>query len=443
MTSVAVIVLDTLRKDIFDKYFSWLPGVHFDNAWSTANYTVPVHASLFTGKYPSEAGVHAKSEQFDYPGQSIAEAISEAGVRTRAYSANPLVSSLKGFDRGFEDFKSGWHVYSADPDIFDWSGTMSDSSLGPPLQYPALVAKCLLDRDTPTIESLRGGWRMYQSPDDGAVAIRDWAQRTSYSDDEFLFINLMEAHAPYTPPEEYRTVELPDESIGDVAETILQGDVDLNVYWQAYHDSARYLADIYRDTFAVLSEAFDVVITTADHGELFGEHGARAHFHGVYEELTHVPLVVSDGRDDHKSVDDVVSLLDVHATVADLHGLDLDSRGRSLIGTSGSVVPPGDGSYLTEYLGFRPHRLGIFENLGFTQAEIDPYDVELFGLTTGEDYYGHRTVEGFVERGTAIDDNPRALLNQLLSERSVREVEVEQEELSDKTLRRLKNLGYA
>jgi polyhydroxyalkanoate synthesis regulator phasin len=69
--------------------------------------------------------------------------------------------------------------------------------------------------------------------------------------------------------------------------------------------------------------------------------------------------------------------------------------------------------------------------------------VELFGLATGEDYYGHETVEGFVERGTATDDDPRALLDQLLSERSVREVELEQEELSEKTLRRLENLGYA
>lgn len=442
MTSVAVIVLDTLRKDVFDEYFSWLPGVHFENAWSTANYTIPVHASLFTGKYASEAGVHAKSEQFDYPGQSIAEAASESGVRTRAYSANPLIS-LNGFDRGFDEFNHAWQVYSADPDIFDWSGAMSESSLTPPLLYPALVAKCLFDRDTPTIESLRGGWRMYRSRDDGGAAIRDWTQRNSFGDDEFLFINMMEAHAPYTPPEEYRTVELPGESIGDVAETILQGDVDLDVYWQAYHDSARYLADIYRDMFAALSEAFDVVITTADHGELFGEHGARAHFHGVYEELTHMPLVVSDGRDDKQSVDDVVSLLDVHATVADIHDLDVDSRGRSLVGSDGRVAPPGDGSYLTEYLGFRPHRLGIFEDLGFTQAEIDPYDVELFGLATGEDYYGHETVDGFVERGTATDDDLRALLDQLLSERSVREVELEQEELSEKTLRRLENLGYA
>jgi polyhydroxyalkanoate synthesis regulator phasin len=61
----------------------------------------------------------------------------------------------------------------------------------------------------------------------------------------------------------------------------------------------------------------------------------------------------------------------------------------------------------------------------------------------GDDYYGYETVDRFVERGTAAEDDPRGALDQLQSERSVRQVEMEHEELPEKTRRRLKNLGYA
>ena len=41
--------------------------------------------------------------------------------------------------------------------------------------------------------------------------------------------------------------------------------------------------DLYDDTW---------IIVTADHGELFGEHGARGHGKHLYHEVTHVPLIV-------------------------------------------------------------------------------------------------------------------------------------------------------
>jgi len=55
------------------------------------------------------------------------------------------------------------------------------------------------------------------------------------------------------------------------------------------------------------------------------------HSFGLHPELVNVPLVVSgDGVAD--DVDHgVVSLLDVHRTVADLAGVDVDSRGRNLL----------------------------------------------------------------------------------------------------------------
>ena len=80
--SVAIVVLDTLRKDTFDRYFEWVEGTVFDNAYSTSHWTVPAHASLITGKYGSEVGVHGKSRMFDYPGDTIVEKLQESGYTT-------------------------------------------------------------------------------------------------------------------------------------------------------------------------------------------------------------------------------------------------------------------------------------------------------------------------------------------------------------------------
>jgi arylsulfatase len=100
MPRIALVVLDTLRKDAFDEHFEWLPGRRFENAWSTSHYTVPVHGSMFTGQYPSESGVHAKSELFDYPDPVLPELLVRNGYTTRALHTNPLLEASE-FDRGF------------------------------------------------------------------------------------------------------------------------------------------------------------------------------------------------------------------------------------------------------------------------------------------------------------------------------------------------------
>ena len=437
--NIALVVLDTLRKDAFDNHFDWLPGTSFENSWSVANYTVPVHGSLFAGKYPSELGVHAKSEEFDCPEPSLAEELSAAGYKTRAYSANPLVTHMQSFDRGFTDFRSGWHVKSADPDLFDWSAAIGNAPVSEPLTRPYAVFKCLLDGDTPTVESLRAGWEMFRAPDDGAKEALSMLQETTFADQEFLFMNLMEAHGPYWPPDDYDTTDLPDLSIDEASDTVLAGDADHRLYREAYDDCVRYLSDMYRQMFAELRESFDIVITLADHGEMFGEYGASRHYHGVYEELTHVPLVVWSGEEERQCRDDVVSVLDVHATVLERAGVNGESRGKSLF----DLDERKSRARLTEYLGFRPHRLEILQDRGFSDDEIATYDVELLGVAMTKNYYGFQTVdEGYQERGTATD-NPAETLNRLESEREVRTVETDSTEIDEKTRRHLEDLGYA
>ena len=69
------------------------------------------------------------------------------------------------------------------------------------------------------------------------------------------------------------------------------------------------------------------LILTADHGDEFGEHGDFAHHHAkLYEELIHVPLIISNTEYKNIVIDEPVSLLDIFPTILDLVGIHAKER---------------------------------------------------------------------------------------------------------------------
>ena len=332
---------------MFDKHFDWLPGKRFERAYSTANWTVPAHASLFTGLYSSEVGVHAKNMYFDADEPAIAEQLREQGYTTRAFSANTNVSGHFDFDRGFTQFDAPEKMeHLNDDDQFDWRNYNRNADSTGIEKYLKALYACLRD-DSATIPSLITGFELLRyggNPTEygGSIEALNWLDDVKFGDREFLFLNLMEAHEPYRAPAEYQTVEEPEltDSVGDIS----IGEVDARRTKQAYDDCARYLSDIYKEIFEDLSSEFDYVITLADHGELLGEHNSWGHEYGVYPQLTHVPLIISGG-DLSETESRAVSILDVHRTIQMLAGVDGESRGRNLLEDL-STQP-----FLTEYHG--------------------------------------------------------------------------------------------
>jgi len=437
MTNIALVVLDTLRKDAFDRHFEWLPGRRFERAYTTANWTVPAHASLFTGRYASEVGVHAKHLYCDCPEPTLAERLRDAGYRTRAFSANTNVTRHFSFDRGFTDFRAAEAFGGEDGDVFDWRGFSKTADTTGVRKYVNGAYECVTG-DTRTIPSLVAGLRLkfdgntgtqYGGTREAIAELRD----AEFGEREFLFLNLMEAHEPYCAPEAYTSGDEPPltNSIGDVS----LGTVDGDQVRSAYDDCVRYLSDVYRELFARLTEEFEYVITLSDHGEMLGESGAWAHEHGVYPELAHVPLVVSgDGLDGTRS--DPVNLLDVHRTVLDLAGVDGDSHGRDLL----DDADDGRRECVVEYHGLTPWSERKLE-ANFDDV-VERYDGELFGYGAPVDYYGYETTDGFEARGTADLDDPRGRLHELVTGRRVRQIDGETE-VPDEIRDKLKHLGYA
>lgn len=434
MTNVAVVVLDTLRKDSFDDHFDWLPGVSYDDAWSTSHWTVPAHASLFTGRYGSEVPATKKSPAF--PTESVAwlpSQLRERGYTTRAFSANAFLSWKFGFDDGFDQFEGSWRVRQIPrADLFDWDSFIARNRDRGPERFPLALWECLRS-DCDTLPSLKYGARLKlneyrdggnEHADDGAAEALDLVESTSFGDREFLFVNLVEPHWPYDAPEEYRRVEAPDLRWLDA--TLDDGYDDPERVRTAYEDEVRYLSDVYRDLFAALRESFDVVVTCSDHGESLGEGGAWQHWYGIPPEVTNVPLSVyapDEAFDEHGPV----SLLDVHRTVAELTGVSVDSAGADLRALpDGSDRPVG-----VEYHGLSSQHVEGMERRGYDHGR---YDVSLYGVVTDAGYH-RETFDGFVG-----DD--RDAVEAFAEARDVVEVG-DDRDLDAETRRQLEDLGYA
>lgn len=437
MPNVALVVLDTLRKDAFDSHFEWLTGRRFEQVYTTANWTVPAHASLFTGRYPSEAGVHAKNMTFDVDVPALAERLRGAGYTTRAFSANPNVSGHFEFDRGFDEFEApGLLTNLTDDDLFDWWAFAQSTDGAGWRKYLRAVSE-VVRSDVHTVRSLTTGARLKLGSNHGveyggATDALELVREVEFGTDEFLFCNLMEVHEPYRAPAEFQNVEEPPltETIGQVT----LGDVDGRQVRHAYDDCAAYLSDVYEELFAELRRTFDYVVTLSDHGELLGEHDSWGHEYGLYPELVHVPLVISGSGLDG-TVTTPVSLVDVYSTILSLTGVDDGhSRGDSLLADD-----PG-GEHLTEYHGLTPWSIRKLEDNGYAD-EVDRYDAEKHGYAGPPDYYGYETIDGFTETGTSSFDDPRRRMDDLLADREIRSVRGDTE-VPEAVKEQLENLGY-
>lgn len=288
--NILVIVVDTLRADHLSGYGYSRPtspnldlvarhGVLFENAFSASSWTMPSHASLVTGRYTYEHQAETRPLDNHYP--TIGEALLARGYRTGAFSGNVYYfNRWQGFGRGFIHFEDFFHSF----------GDMFLRTL-----YGREARKYVLPRLG--VEDIPGRKR---AADINRAAVR-WIERDR-SRPFFAFLNYLDPHDPYVPPQPYRTMfatlkhpgGILNQEVGryypDMTPAQLQGEID------AYDGAIAYTDDNIAHLLADLQErgAMDntYVIITADHGESFGEHGLFLHQNALYRELIRVPLIV-------------------------------------------------------------------------------------------------------------------------------------------------------
>ena len=333
--NVLLIVLDTARRDAIEPYGAPAGtsptieqlarrGHALPRAYSTASWTLPSHASIFTGLLPRQLGLcqppggtpqGAREPLERNRDRVLAEVLSLAGYATHGWSTNLWASAHAGFDIGFDSLE---YVASGREDRLN-----------------ALLAGGLRAQLAWAREGLRS------RSDDGALAIGSALRR---SIDEwsgtptFWFVNLSECHSPYLPPRPWNEFD-PLDRVRAALEAkrylnfesiCLYAAGGLEIPDEAF-ERMRVLyrsAISYMDSWiAGVLESLDrrgiledtLVIVTSDHGENFGEGGLIAHGFSVDERLIGVPLVMA-GPGAVRS-DEVFSLASLPGVVADAAGL--------------------------------------------------------------------------------------------------------------------------
>lgn len=327
--NVLLIVVDTLRWDRVGVYTrsKLTPcldrlaqdAVVFQDAISTSPWTLPTHASLFSGVYPEEHGVSWAHYQLDDERPLLAGLLAEHGYHTFAVSNNWLLSAENGFARGFERY---WES-ATDPLVQSWRLALRCTAL-------AWISNCI---GVP--EELAS---------DAGSAWTNWVVDRHLGSIEvvdrpfFGFLNYFEPHDPYSPPPAYKSSHLTPEQ-RDADRAWHQEQADLCAQACGLSDtlspeeielaSALYDAEVaYQDE--MLGQLFEVlerrgllektwVIVTSDHGELFGEQGMVYHTAGTHYQLVHVPLIVRPpGGTARRSVAGPVQPVDVFHSILDI-----------------------------------------------------------------------------------------------------------------------------
>jgi arylsulfatase A-like enzyme len=281
-------------------------GVRAQQMISTSTWTLPSHASLFTGLFPSLHGATEENHVLSSRPRLLAEILHEAGYRTAAFCPNPWVSPETGFGRGFDRFHTQRVGGRFTGSATDYARRASDRVLG----------------------RIDAGARRTN------VALLAWLE--TVREPFFAFVHYREPHLPLRPPAPYDRMFLPatadparlrslnQDSAAFLSGAITMDAADLAVLTAAYDGALRYVDMRLQEVAAVLAHdgRWDrtLVIVLGDHGEHLGEHGMIGHQFGLYDSVLRAPLILRcpDKIPRGFVVDEIVQPIDVLPTVLEL-----------------------------------------------------------------------------------------------------------------------------
>jgi arylsulfatase len=266
-----LISIDTLRPDHLGAYGYERPtsptldaiaaaGVVFEDVMSTSPWTLPSHASMLTGLYPSKTGVDFQGAALPEDAATLATWLSEQGFATAAIVNSINLSKRHGFHRGFEEF---------------------------------LYVRENAARREPNRLITDRALRWLEAPDERR---------------RFLFLHYYDVHSDFVSTPEYEAkflgeykgpVDGSTRQLFEVRRGLVDlrfGPEDIAHLFDRYDAGIRQLDDELARLIRFLDESGwaerTLVVITSDHGEEFGEHGSYLHGRTQYQEVLHIPLIL-------------------------------------------------------------------------------------------------------------------------------------------------------
>jgi arylsulfatase A-like enzyme len=358
--NIILVTFDALTAQDMSVYGSANDTTPFISEWAksatvftrheaSANYTAPATATLMTGKrvwshrrFQSNAGAPVKSDT-----ESLPLLLKKHGYYNMAFVANNLASvQMLGMAESFmvapfsNEFMSPSSVYGFLLNYlhrtFGTKIKLNDWILSEDFILHKLTPDNYIKYPSETEFPVEKVFGMFLSEIDGNM-------QAPY----FAWIHLFPPHAPYLPPHQY------------------SGQFDLSPAFRTWKEQYRFVrkryynqslqpdADVIRsrydefilycdNQFQRFIEEMEkrsqlnntVIIVSSDHGESF-EHGYFTHGGPfLFEQMTHLPLIIKEpGQTEGKVIDVPVEQVDIPVTILDIAGISEPPwmEGRSLI----------------------------------------------------------------------------------------------------------------
>lgn len=332
---IILISVDTLRSDHVGSYGygrDTTPnvdrladnGILFERAVSQAPWTLPAMASIHTSLYPSQHGATGTNKSIAPEVSTLAEALKEEGYATAGFISHLLLTPQYGFAQGF--------------DVFDGSNAKPHDAITSENLTRLALEQVNVPREEPLFL-----WVHYFDPHVAFMAQPEHDFTQGYEGElsgQLVSSALLEERIPVL--EKMGPADRATE-IGYVTD-LYDGEIAYTDHW----------IGVLIDGVNKNSSRPKMILFVADHGEYFMERGRFDHSRDVYDELVHVPLIISGTIDDRlrgTTVLDAVETASLAKTIMVIAGQEsIFFQGVDLLGVArGTVTAPtvvfSEGSY--------------------------------------------------------------------------------------------------
>ncbi|MHA1750779.1 MAG: sulfatase-like hydrolase/transferase [Candidatus Helarchaeota archaeon] len=381
-SNIVIIVSDSLRYDkILIKYQNkdltpFLSkilnnSIYFKNCIVPSPWTLPSHASFFTGLYPSQHKCVSILDKLDKKIPTFAEILKNRGYYTVCYSENPLINDQNRLTKGFDVYIPAWKkLVDNDKSIRNTTHNFSFKSFLKKI-YDLIILKflrsfnsiqfqkCIKIIDFTLKKQIRFFlsyylWEKKKNRKNKNNTLIDLKELKSILDKNeqnrplLIFFNIMATHDPYFAPKEilnYFGINRNDfwvvkDWLYYTSNSLLKYNFKREKFTMKkaksivkFYNSCVYYADrIIKKIFEILDEAELLdnafVIITSDHGEQLGEHNLVGHTTriSVFEEHIKVPLIIYNQNFSSQVIKNQVELINLFHTVIHLSNIDFNEK---------------------------------------------------------------------------------------------------------------------
>lgn len=341
---IVLIVLDTQRANRLSCYgYPRTTSPHLDEfaanstlfvrAIAPAQWTIPTHASIFTGLTPSQHTMLQMDSVLPADILTLAQRLQAEGYNTFGISNNPLIGTIgNGLERGFSYMKN-YNFWGSGLLNFQLNRSRSSGSRSDIVKEHVkfIIAEALgysnqtfLNRLKFFVPFLWEGFLALRNKTKFEVTRQSLADASKLllgsqggnSSPTFMFINLMGTHVPYAPlrsaVNKFSSKIANQKQFYSMRRRANQVQVDVNNWVDCsslsaidlealniFYDAEVYTQDLLLgEFFAILKSHGKLdetcIIIVGDHGDHLGEKQRINHAFGVYQELVHVPLIIRD-----------------------------------------------------------------------------------------------------------------------------------------------------